>query len=98
MVERICKVCQQLWDFRGGSALCSEECRTHWTDALRPLAYKLIVKPHRQHLNSVASDVEAGMATQEQRHAAEENLERARALYNEFLESTNPRQFLEHLI
>lgn len=98
MVQRICKVCQQPWDFRGGSTLCSEECMTEWVDVLRPRAYRIIVQPHRKHCDLVVRDVEAGMATQEQKHAAYENLSRARALHNEFLASPNPRQFLEELV
>ena len=98
MVQRTCKVCQQPWDFRGGSTLCSDECRTEWEDVLRRGAYRRIVAPHRKHLDLVTRDVEAGMATQEQKHAALENLKRARALYNEFLASSNPRKFLEDLV
>ena len=98
MVQRTCKVCQQNWDFRGGSTICSDECRTEWVDVLRPRAYRTIVQPHRKHLDLVTRDVEAGMATQEQKHAAYENLKRARALHKEFLASTNPRQFLEDLV
>ena len=98
MVQRTCKVCQQPWDFRGGSTLCSDECRTEWEDVLRRRAYRRIVAPHRKHLDLVTRDVEAGMATLEQKHAALENLRRARALHNEFLASPNPRQFLEDLV
>ena len=98
MVERICKICQQTWDFRGGSTLCSEECRTEWVDVLRPRAYRTIVQPHRQRLDLVTRDVEVGKATQEEKHAALENLRRARALHEEFLASPNPRQYLEDLV
>lgn len=98
MVQKICKICQQTWDFRGGSPLCSEECRTEWADILRPRAYELILMPHRKHLSKVHRDVDAGMATREQKHAATENLKRARALYSEFLDSLNPHRFLEELI
>ena len=98
MVQRICKVCQQPWDFRGGSTLCSDECRTEWEDVLRRRAYRRIVAPHRKHFDLVTRDVEAGMATQEQKHAALENLRRARALHSELLESPNPRKFLEDLV
>lgn len=98
MVERTCKVCQQPWDFRGGSTICSDECRTKWVDILRPTAYRRILTPHRQRYEVVCKDVEAGMATQEQKHAAAENLTRARALYSEFLASPNPQQFLEDLV
>ena len=98
MVQQTCKVCQQTWDFRGGSTLCSDECRTEWEDVLRRGAYRRIVAPHRKHLDLVTRDVEAGMATQKQKHAALKNLEGARDLYSAFLASLNPRQFLEDLI
>ena len=98
MVQKIFKICQRTWDFRGGSSLCSDECRTEWTDVLRPRAYERILKPHRAYLSKVHRDVDAGMATQEQKHAATENLKRARALYGEFLDSLNPHRFLEDLI
>lgn len=98
MVQQTCKVCQQTWDFRGGSSICSDECRTEWVHNLRPRAYTKIITPHREHYQLVTKDVEVGMATQKQKHAALKNLEGARDLYSAFLASLNPRQFLEDLI
>ena len=94
MVERICKVCQQPWDFRGGSTICSDECRTEWVDVLRSRAYTILITPHRKHYDLVCRGVEAGIATQAQKNAAYEELMQGRALYSIFLASANPREFL----
>ena len=67
--------------------LCSDECRTEWEDVLRRRAYTTIVTPHRTRYDQVCRDVDADKATQEEKEAAKQNLDRARELHAEFLAS-----------
>mgnify|MGYP001166840855 CR=1 FL=1 len=47
MVRRMCKVCQQSWDFKGGSPICSDECVSAWK-LIRTRVYNVIMRPARK--------------------------------------------------
>ena len=87
MVERICKICQTPWDFRGGRPLCSDECATRW-ERIRSRTYMIVVRPAREAVDRTSADKDEQLA----------RLHDTLELWDDFLQSENPLQFIvEHL-
>ena len=87
MVQKICKICQQTWDFRGGRPLCSDICASRW-ELIRSRTYMIIVRPVREAVDRNSAEKDEQLA----------NLHDGLELWDEFLNSDNPLQFIaEHL-
>ena len=96
MVQRICKVCQIPFDFRGGSPMCSVTCRDRWDD-LRANFYRIVIAPARKSYDKLTPDAEYPTISQEELKALlSARLDTARVLHSRFLESSNPTEFIRH--
>ena len=80
MVRRMCKVCQQSWDFKGGSPICSDECVSAWK-LIRTRVYNVIMRPARK---------------EETRPNRLAELAECRALYDEFLRTHDVHAWLRN--
>ena len=83
MVQKICKICQQTWDFRGGRPLCSDICASRW-ELIRSRTYMVIVRPVREAVDRKSAEKDEQLA----------NLHDGLELWDEFLNSDNPLQFI----
>ena len=97
MVTINCKACNIPFDFRGGTQMCSEDCRLRWP-RIRANVYQVLVKVARDYPDLAPGRVHTGEITTQALQVAIDNLRDARGSYAAFLATPAPPGWtIEHL-